>query len=309
MIIAGPFAQYAEHMLDGGYSPIPLRVGEKRPLFDKWDRLKKAAMVPAEIAQLVRKYPRLGLGVAGGFNCLVPIDVDTEDRDVVMAVCRALPVPVVAKQGRRGFTAFYWDQSGLIEAGKWKRPLAEPGKFEMLVEVINTGQTVLPPTIHPDTAEPYRWITRDTLFDVPVDGLSIITPDHIEALAKALKPFMPEVKAYTPIAVPAGTAPTSSKRHLAYANRILDNEVRTLSGNMGGGRNNALFTATCKLGRYVHHGVITEAALRNALMGACQGNGLIKDDGAKACADSITSGLRKSAHDHLPVLADKPRAA
>ena len=80
---------------------MPIKVGEKRPLFEKWDRLRSAALTPAEIEELCRNYPGLGLEVAGGFGGLVPIDVDTDDRDIVRAIRGALPPVEVAKRGQK----------------------------------------------------------------------------------------------------------------------------------------------------------------------------------------------------------------
>ena len=99
---SSPFAQHATHLLHGGYSPVPLRVGTKRPLFDNWDRLRAAALTHSEIVDLVRQQPRLGLGVAGGFNCLVPIDIDTNDKEITEAIFSTIPEPLVAKKGQDG---------------------------------------------------------------------------------------------------------------------------------------------------------------------------------------------------------------
>src|SRR5271166_626600 len=150
MVTPGAFAQFAAFMLEGDYSPVPIKVGEKRPLFAKWDRLRSAALTPHEIEELCRKVPGLGLGVAGGFNGLIPVDVDTDDREIVSAVSSALPRPEVAKVGQRGFTAFYWDPAGAIDAMKFRHPRMDGG-FDVLVEILATGQSVIPPTVHPDT--------------------------------------------------------------------------------------------------------------------------------------------------------------
>ena len=115
-----PFAQFAACALKLGYSPLPLH--GKRPIFEKWDRLRFGALTPTEIEELCRKYLALNLGVAGGFRGLAPIDVDTEDREIMLAVVKALPPVKVAKTGRKGFTAFYRDATGLIEGAKFRRP-------------------------------------------------------------------------------------------------------------------------------------------------------------------------------------------
>ena len=99
-MVTEAFARYAAHMLDGGYSPVPLVAGTKRPLFDNWDRLQSAALTPHEIEALCRKHP--GLGVAGGFEGLVPIDIDVDEPKIVRAILDALPPILVAKQGQKG---------------------------------------------------------------------------------------------------------------------------------------------------------------------------------------------------------------
>ena len=169
----GAFAQFAALMLEGDYSPVPIKVGEKRPLFDAWDRLRSAAVTPAEIKELCRNYPGLGLGVAGGFGGLVPIDVDTDDRDIVRAIRGALPPVEVAKRGQKGFTAFYWDPAGVIGGMKFRHPRIDGG-WDMLLELLATGQSVLPPTPHPAIKRAFRWLTTATLFNTRVDELPII---------------------------------------------------------------------------------------------------------------------------------------
>jgi hypothetical protein len=42
-------------------------------------------------------------------------------------------------------------------------------------------QTVLPPTIHPNTLMPYTWVTDDTLLDTDIDQLPLL-PDNIATL-------------------------------------------------------------------------------------------------------------------------------
>src|SRR5215475_5626162 len=135
------FGKWGAHMLGGGYSPVPLRPGEKRPLADKWDHLRKQPMTPKAIADLAKKHPGLGLGVAGGFMDLVPVDVDSDDPKIIAAALAVLPPMAVVKAGARGFTVFY---RGKVRARKFKSSEKKP-----LVEVLVTGQTVLPPTMHP----------------------------------------------------------------------------------------------------------------------------------------------------------------
>jgi hypothetical protein len=298
-------AQYAHLLLKNGYSPVPIEPHDKRPLaaLGNWDRLRTTPLTPSEITQIYAKYPTAGLGVAGGYNGLVPIDDDTDDPEISAAVDPVLPVPLVSKRGRRGATQFCRDPSGLIKACKFKKP-----DNTMLVEVLVTGQTLVPPTIHPETRQPYVYLTDYTLLDVHVDELPELPVDFIERLEIALRPWLPSTTYARPKGNGSGNGvrPVSDERMRKYAEVALNDEARQLRATPEGGRNPQLFDAGCRLGKYVHHGVLTEGELRSALLDAAQANGLIGDDGLKACQDTLSSALRKSEHDELPILDDRP---
>jgi hypothetical protein len=292
------FLKYGTYMLRGGYSPVPIRPGEKRPLMDKWDRLRVEPLTPAQIEALARKHPDLGLGVAGGYMDLVPVDVDTEDREAIRAARSVLPPTVVAKKGNRGFTTFY---RGKVRARKFKSAEKKP-----LVEILATGQTLLPPTLHPDTGKPYQWLTKATLFTTSVDRLPTITEGHIQLLEKTLEPWLPKrIEPATTTVVE--TTPVSTTRMQAYARKVLEARANELAGMVDGGRNEALFRAACCVGKFEHHKVIPEGEVERVLLGACDRNDLKQDDGERQCLATIRQGLKKSKDDKLPTLKDRPR--
>ena len=307
----GPFAEWAAFMLEGDFSPIPIKVGEKRPLFDNWDRLRSIALTPHEIEGLCRKHPGLGLGVAGGFMGLIPIDVDTDDREIIDAILSALPRPDVAKFGQRGFTAFYYDAYRCIAGQKFRHPRKDGSGFDTLVEILATGQSVLPPTIHPDVRRPYRYLTEETLLNTRVDELPVITKAHIEALREALGPWLPRPvlcsppKPLKPVRAPCARL---DKRMTAYAEAILANEARKLSG-LSCGRNWALYCAAANLGKFVHHGVLSRSAVESALIGAAMSNGYAsaKHGGMQRTHATLRSGLEKAKGDPLPNLSTRER--
>jgi hypothetical protein len=309
-MVADAFAQYAAHLLDGGYSPIPLLPGTKRPLFEKnWDRLRSLALEPEEIADLCRQHHDLGLGVAGGFENLVPIDIDTEEPKIARAILDALPPILVAKKGQKGLTPFYWDAYGTIKEGrKFRRPRKDGG-FDMLVEVLVTGQSVIPPTIHPDTGRPYEWLTRRTLFSETLEELPVITVAHIDAMEEALKPWLPSPRLvkFAPKRQ-APERPAAGSRMEAYARAALAGEVQVLSG-LSCGRNWALYLAASRLGKYVHHGILPEAEAQAALESATQRNGYAaaKHGGMKKARATLRSGLEKAKGDPLPDLSAQNR--
>jgi hypothetical protein len=302
--MTGAFAQAATALLAAGYSPIPVRPGARKPLV-RWERLRTVPLTAKEIGSIANRYTNAGLAVAGGFAGLVPIDVDTEDAAIIDAVTDVLPRPVVAKAGSRGFTGYYRDASGTIGGRKFQ---GRPPERRILVEVLGTGQTLIPPTIHPKTGRPYRWLTSRTLLDTPPGELSVLSRAHLTALGEALRPWLPERQIYVPPST--DRAPTPPHRLHRYAQAVLDAEANALRRiPKDRGRNWQLFTAACKVGKYVHHRVLALGEIESALLGACQANGLIGDDGLQACRATLASGLRKAANDALPLLEERGRAA
>jgi hypothetical protein len=212
----GAFAHGAPALLSMGYSPIPVHFGTRRPALRQWDRLRSKPMSRDEVNSMTGRHPQLGLAIAGGYGGLVPIDCDTDDQDIIGAITRVLPEPVVANAGRRGFTAYYRDASCKIGSRKFQTPAPER---RVLVEVLTTGQTMIPPTIHPTTGKPYRWLTSRSLFDTPLCELPEIGPAHLVALEHALRPWVPERPMQ---ALPQQNGETVSDRRMqAYARAVL----------------------------------------------------------------------------------------
>jgi hypothetical protein len=292
----GAFAQGAPALLQGGYSPIPVHFGTRRPMI-RWERCRQAPLTSREASRLATRHPHLSLAVAGGYRGLVPVDCDTDDEAIIGAITSALPEPNVVKAGRRGFTGYFRDPTSTIGGRKFQTPAPDR---RVLVELLPTGQTLIPPTIHPSTGKPYRWLTPRTLFDTPIEDLVPITSAHVAELEHAMRPWVPERPVYTPLP-PSGELVTE-QRMRAYAQRALDGEAHALRSTHCGGRNPQLFTAACKLGKYVHHRVLAQDEILTALLDACRENGLIADDGIAQCRATFESGLRKSVNDPLPTL-------
>jgi hypothetical protein len=254
------------------------------------------------IDEFSRRYATLNIEVLGGFNGLVPIDFDTDDAAILGACAKALPRPNVAKMGRRGFVAFYRAAGELPRARKWLTPKrgGKPGK--VLVEILTSTKTVLPPSMHPDTREPYRWLTKGTLYSKPVGNLVPITAEHIAALEVVLRPWcpLPPAPKYRPIQPGEIVA---DARMRAYALATLRNEAKRLAGmSADSGRILRLFGSGCVLGKFVHHKVLAFAEVEAALLAACRANGVLREDGERQCRDSLASGIKKASGDGLPAL-------
>lgn len=300
----GPWEHYAPHMLKGGYSPIPVLPTSKRPAIKRWPDLRDKPMSLGSMKRLAARQPDLGIAVAGGHQGLVPIDFDTEDEDILAAAFSVLPEATVRKKGKRGFVGFYrWDDKGPPPGTKFEAEARDGRPGGMLVEILGTGKTVIPPSVHPGTKAPYEWLTSATLYTRPVGNLVPITARHIKALDKALRPWLPPPR---PVAMPKvriSTPGIVTPQQLRYAHKALREEAYLLAGMApNSGRNRQLFKASCKIGKYVHAGWLHMAEVVADLVAACKANGLWREDGARSVQATIASGVRRAANDGLPAL-------
>lgn len=307
-----PFAEYAHYLLARGYSPLPIKPGTKRPVLNGWAAHCKTPLTDVDIERIARQ-GNYGIALACGYNNLVAIDVDTSDADVEEVVYGVLPCEVV-KRGKKGFTALFRSNGSL----KSKKYRGRDGSI--LFEVLADGnQTVIPPTIHPDTGRPYTWgidpwaaLDAEDACPPPLEHLPELTQAMLAGLVEALTPWLaearePAVHASAP-ALSEGEGVVDQKRLVAWAQTALRGEAEKVAAARKPGRNTQLYNSACALGRYVHHGLLTEGDLRAALAAACHTNGLLQEKGEKAAQDTISSALRKSEHDPLPVLENRPLA-
>ena len=191
---------------------------------------------------------------------------------------------------------------------------ADGKKGAAFCEILWHGRkTTIPPTPHAKTGNPYTWVNGEhTLFNTPVEKLPEITAAHLEALEAAIKPwtYQPPLRFESGLGKPLNHKPAGleAKRFRAYAQTVLDGRAKDLSGAGEGGRNRMLFDAVCVLGKYVHHGYLDRSDMVNALVAACNHNGLEKSDGGtRGIMETIKSGLWTSRNDPLRELKDRPR--
>ena len=294
-------------LITNGYSPLPIKPGEKRPAVSGWSRACANALSRCDLYRYAKSPLDYGLGVACGYGGLIAIDIDSDDPGVQKAVTAAIPGSRVGKRGLRGFTKFL--QS--VEPIKSAQIKAADGT--VLVDVLASGRScVLPPTPHPVTGRAYVWSDPEhTLFNKNVTDLPVIRADDIKAMLVALAPWRAKPRS-NPAPRPARpAAPLSDierRRYSALARASVDGAAADL-GNMGKntGRNHALFAVACRLGRYVQHGIISVEDLIDPLLAACTRNGLVGEDGPSAVIASINSGLARALNDPLPALFDRDR--
>lgn len=195
--MSSPFAQTGPALLAAGYSPLPIMPGGKAPgRYDangwrpqrKWsERCDKPAL--PNVVRGWTGWPDAGVGIALGRN-VVAIDIDTDDPDARARIEAVLPVSPVGKRGRRGVTYFYRGDTNKIRSRAFK--IDGQGIVDLLA---HGKQTVLPPSIHPVTGEPYHWLPgMASLDEVSATDLPELPDDIADRIAAALGPLGHEIE-------------------------------------------------------------------------------------------------------------------
>lgn len=198
---SSPFAQACDRLIANGYSPLPIspmskapsefRSGKWRPM-SNWQRFRETP-VSGFILKAWSGWPDCNVGILTGTRATAThivacVDFDTDDPDLLLEMQRALPPSPVMKRGKRGFSAFYLVPNGT------------DGFRTAIVELLTgTRQTVIPPSIHPDTGRPYQWTGSASLLDTPAAKLPVLGEDDLAR-------FRDTVEALTEKPIPVANA-------------------------------------------------------------------------------------------------------
>lgn len=169
------FNKYRER----GLSLIPIKNDSKRPDFqgrefgEAWEEY--CVRLPTEEECYLweeTKAKRYGLA-CGPASGVLALDIDSDDPKIISAC----PYSPVSKRGRKGETRFFRYDSRVPSC-----------KIAGVIDVLGLGkQTVLPPTTHPETGEPYFWQTPDTLENFDICDLPTFGPEDLASLRTALE--------------------------------------------------------------------------------------------------------------------------
>eukprot|EP00918_Siedleckia_nematoides_P082282 GHVU01180339.1.p1 GENE.GHVU01180339.1~~GHVU01180339.1.p1 ORF type:complete len:706 (+),score=51.89 GHVU01180339.1:156-2273(+) len=174
-----------------GLSPIPLVPGKKRPVERIWQEYCKTPAPMDKVKEWENKYDLSHVGLCLGIEVkpkLFLVAVDVDDDDLVAPVYGAVgSKDSPAKIGKKGVTIFCLASNKVINQ-KIRRKNKD-GKVANApsVEILCAGsQTVVPPSIHPQTTKPYRW--KVSIEKNYPDNLAIIdewTIDEIVAICQS----------------------------------------------------------------------------------------------------------------------------
>ena len=189
----GAYADHAERLIERGYAAIPILPGSKCPGYlcaGLWVRLSDWSIKFKNGPPSADERKNWGRGDTGvGVVCgpssggTVAFDIDTENPDITAAIRSVLPPSTVRKAGAKGETIFYYGPK-IEKSRSWNID----GK--RVLDLIGPDrQTVLPPSIHPDTKLQYFWSGTETLEDLAPGELPEVAPDIVDKISAVLAPF------------------------------------------------------------------------------------------------------------------------
>jgi hypothetical protein len=181
----------ALRLAERGYHCVPLPPRKQNAVIDDWPELR---IKPSEIERYFKRGDNLGLLMGTEIEpgvFLIAFDTDVDDQELIDRVRCAIGSGFPEKFGSKGGTCIGRTASS-IKGVKLRRKNPLTGKPETLIEVLGKGsQTVVPPSIHPKTGQPYRWLTTP-LDEIEPGDLPEITAEVLDEIRLAVeKPQSP----------------------------------------------------------------------------------------------------------------------
>lgn len=153
------FSEHAPKYWAAGLPAMPLRPWAKIPALTAWQSF--CAQMPTEEQQneWLNAYPDGNIGLPLGPQAgIVALDLDSEDPRVQAILDKIMPPTPWKRVGKKGAVyAFKYNGERTYRI--------KDADNKTILEVLSRGaQIVLPPSIHPDTMQPYR--ANADLFEV-----------------------------------------------------------------------------------------------------------------------------------------------
>ena len=200
---------------------IPL-IG-KAPILDGWQACCEKQPASEIIENWQNKFKGYNIGLpCGSANNIIALDIDSNDPEILK---RCPPSPV-RKAGAKGETRFFKFNPDIHSQTIGDKRESKIG----WVEILSTGrQTVLPPSIHPDTKLPYQWITKDRFPEFDAEDLPELKISDLDELIEFLGQSLTQGHSVSKVSLkgkftnddPARECPHGSQDRLKYLSVIL----------------------------------------------------------------------------------------
>lgn len=175
------YQQVAHKYIESGISVIPSAWGGKGPRSIGWDQYCKRIPTEQEVENWISNPGKQNITCClGPVSNLLALDFDLEEsHPLYEPITEILPRSICGKVGKKGITYFFKFQGDYQGEKK-----IEYSKGRTVLEIMWTGNNVvIPPSIHPDTNEPYRWVGYD-LVDCYDDLPEIKIPEILKLIEK-----------------------------------------------------------------------------------------------------------------------------
>jgi AAA domain/Bifunctional DNA primase/polymerase, N-terminal len=221
MLAASDYDTYRTPYHANGYTALhPIGPNSKVPMvFIDGTHKNMIAWQDPNRTVITAPQPGAGIGVRLGLqrpSGLHLIALDWDD-DALSNVAMSRFPSAVCKVGKRGHTAFFVSDFEIA-------PKNYKTNGACRLQILSTGQqTVLPPTVHPDTKEPYWWLDDYTFGNVKIENLPELPLNYLEVIDGIFKEagVVPDPEP-EPKAVPEGgydeDSPYAQLNALALAN-------------------------------------------------------------------------------------------
>jgi hypothetical protein len=173
------FANWAGVYREGGFWPRPITPGTKACRLQEWQR-PDAELSDAMLASWLTSYANFGIGLLMGSPfpdgaTLGAVDID---RDEYVRIGQALlRDPPCGRVGKKG-AVFFVRVRGRLSNHDFK-VRGDDVKYGKVAECLFVKKLcVIPPTIHPNTGQAYRWIGRP-LHEVDFNELPIVEMNDV----------------------------------------------------------------------------------------------------------------------------------
>lgn len=126
---------------------------------------------------LIKSYEDYGIGLLTGkkvsehYNV---IGIDIDDDRYVEPVRNMIGGFVSGKKGKKGLTIFALGENKI-------KKTAIPSKGSRIIDVLSRSICVLPPTVHPETGQPYTWVGTP-LYECDLNTLPVVTLEKVTVI-------------------------------------------------------------------------------------------------------------------------------
>jgi len=192
----GIYANWAEIYEEAGWSTLPIHPNGKGCLVPGWNKkFARNKLSPEQVQGFINQYGELGIGcVMGHLSGYVGIDFDLNDHRTPFyesMILGCLPETPLIKVGEKGWTRFYrYDP----DAGASRSIVISPKCSEnhMLDIIGDKKYTVMPPTLHKNGVDKYRWVGTSNAKLVKPEDVPVFTKKMLLAIKEVAKTPFPD---------------------------------------------------------------------------------------------------------------------